>query len=143
MLAKLLEKEVEDASNKILAEQAVFAKKVSKGLVNRLVSQMQNLVKNSLDQHNNEKKHENKETDQVVSSEEIQEFYRYKFNNVSKDITEMVSERVIHNLKTEMSQLQTDIFSTVYYEITESFNNLQENILKNMRKNRFIQEHNL
>ena len=143
MLAKLLEKEVEDASNKILAEQAVFAKKVSKGLVNRLVSQMQNLVKNSLDQHNNEKKLENKETDQVVSSEEIQEFYRYKFNNVSKDITEMVSERVIHNLKTEMSQLQTDIFSTVYYEITESFNNLQENILKNMRKNRFIQEHNL
>lgn len=125
-LNKSLEQELDKAQNTILLQQDGYLKKNYKKLYGRLQAQMGLLIKTSLSNQKQNSEKTKKDMESLVSTEEIQEFYQYKFKSTSNELAETISNTIINQLKKDMSQLQSEIFSKAYYEITEQCQSLYD-----------------
>ena len=83
------------------------------------------LIENSLNKKNQEKENPKKYVEDMVNKEEILEFYRYKFNSVSKELHEVITSHIINQLKIDMNELQNDLFTIISKDIDTEFRNAQ------------------
>jgi hypothetical protein len=122
-----LQGELEKAQLALLESQENSVKKMSKGLYGRLLGQMKLMFDKSMERFIAEKeKPSKKNVEDFVSSEEISEFYKYKFDSVSKEIGENFSEIIINRLKSDMNELQNGLFREIAAHIGEEFSKLSK-----------------
>ena len=126
IFTKVLNNELESAQDIILSQQEIVVSRTSKGLYGRLLSQMQGLVANTLKKKQDDRMNSSKVLDEMVSAEEIEEFYKYKFNNVSKELHENINSLIIGYLKQDMVDLQNEIIATISKDIVSEFMKIQQ-----------------
>ncbi|OMJ88535.1 hypothetical protein SteCoe_9483 [Stentor coeruleus] len=126
VMSQSLESNLEKAQSFILAQQEQSVKKMSKGLLSKLHGQMRQMIDRSTTRFEHEKTFSRKGVENLVSTEEIEEFYKYKFTNVGKEINEMLTENIISVLKKDMNDLQNSLFDTISKNIADQMDELSE-----------------
>jgi hypothetical protein len=130
VMSESLQEELQKAQNKLLSQQEAAVKKASKGLLPRLKAQLGLLVERSCERLKDEKKDVKNGISQLVKADDIEEFYRFKFGKVSKEMSEILTESIINRLKLDMNELQENLFIDFRKQISDEFENVYQGISK-------------
>lgn len=126
IMSTYIEEELQKAQTSLLVQQEKCVKRAAKNLMPRLKAQLGLLVEKSVSRLGSEKKNTQVSVNDVVKSEDIEEFYRFKFDKVSKDLTSNLTESIINRLKLDMNELQETVIHGISSQMEREFSRLSE-----------------
>ena len=126
LMSTYIEEELQKAQTSLLAQQEKCVKRAAKNLMPRLKAQLGLLVEKSVSRLGSEKKDVRVSVNEVVKSEDIEEFYRFKFDKVSKELTSNLTESIINRLKLDMNELQETVIHGISSQVEREFLGLSE-----------------
>lgn len=121
-----IEEQLQKAQNFLLSQQEKCVKRAAKNLMPRLKAQLGLLVEKSIARLGTEKKTVQTSVSDLVKSDDIEEFYRFKFDKVSKELTENLTESIINRLKLDMNELQECVFDGISSQVEKGFLSLYQ-----------------
>ena len=128
VMSESLQEELQKAQNKLLSQQEAAVKKAAKGLLPRLKAQLGLLVERSCERLKQEKTEARNGISELVKADDIDEFFRFKFGKVSKEMNGILAESIINRLKLDMNEMQRKLLPDVGRMIEERFDGIYEDV---------------